>query len=633
MSDLYLNPGESLILTTNSVSVNFIPFDLMLTNLRLILFDSVHERFRPQIIPLGDIFSVSGGSVSTGEPIIRITITDHEGDGSQIPIDFIFSQLGNQKRKSERDAWLMTLMEKLVDVRQEKVLSGIEPSGRDEEEKTPVQRWIAPEILHPVPLVTGPDLPTADTGAVPETAGSPVDTGDIGNEIGDHGKSAAEVGGLVVPPREAPEPGSPEPLEEILPETIETEEPGLLNEEIPIGPVRKTGPVDLPASPADLAQVTSKKFVQPLCTPSDSEEEPGSPGTGSSPAEMPGETPDTVPEEAASSGPLPSEEIVQDESFPSPGIEPADVPADSPGVVTAGDSSFDEETLPEPAPERDLTPPVVNWPVIREEPVSLPHNEAGETGKSPGDLSSRETLGNPPLTGQAVSRNQQTPAGRAVPHYSRPVIEPENTPGQDQETGSSVRESASPTPGMNTGARESRVPPSLSGKPEEPAVSPSGMAPRRHTLMIATAVGLCIILVIVALGFISLQNPHDTANTQVPLVTPNVTIHETPAVNPVTIPNVGVWIHVIYPGNFYGKMGNPAELSEIGGTGDKFYFIRNSGNLLQADIQKQDYSGDTLTVEVFNNGTKVFNSSVRSPMGTIHFFIDPMTGKSPVSQS
>ena len=71
-------------------------------------------------------------------------------------------------------------MEKLVAVRQEKVLNGIQSPGPEEEDRFPLRRWIAPEILHPMSLVTGPDLPVAET-ETPITPQLPVVPGETGN--------------------------------------------------------------------------------------------------------------------------------------------------------------------------------------------------------------------------------------------------------------------------------------------------------------------------------------------------------------------------------------------------------------------------------------------------------------------
>jgi hypothetical protein len=86
---------------------------------------------------------------------------------------------------------------------------------------------------------------------------------------------------------------------------------------------------------------------------------------------------------------------------------------------------------------------------------------------------------------------------------------------------------------------------------------------------------------------------------------------------------------VTYNGTYAGSIGNPGDLLLISGTGDQFYSIRDSSSLVQATLQKQDLTGNTLTVGVYTNGTLVTNRTVRAPHGTISILVDPTTGKPP----
>jgi len=61
MGSPYLNSGEAIILTTDRVSADAVPYDVMLTTTRIFLMDSRYERFEPRIIPLSSILSVQGG--------------------------------------------------------------------------------------------------------------------------------------------------------------------------------------------------------------------------------------------------------------------------------------------------------------------------------------------------------------------------------------------------------------------------------------------------------------------------------------------------------------------------------------------------------------------------------------------
>lgn len=67
MGSPYLSSGEAIILTTNRVSADAVPYDVMLTSERIFLIDNRNARFEPRIIPLNAILSVQGGK----DPLTR----------------------------------------------------------------------------------------------------------------------------------------------------------------------------------------------------------------------------------------------------------------------------------------------------------------------------------------------------------------------------------------------------------------------------------------------------------------------------------------------------------------------------------------------------------------------------------
>lgn len=603
MSDLYLNPGESLILTTNRISINFIPFELMLTSLRLIILDNVSNRFSPQVIPLGDIFSVNGATISTGEPIIRITLTDHDGDGSLIPIDFVFSQSSTRKRKQERDEWLRTLMEKLVAVRQEKVLNGIQSPGPEEEDRFPLRRWMAPEILHPMPLVTGPDLPVAET-ETPTTPELPVVPGEPGNSdlssTGDD--NSAPPGGKVGKsnePESPPGPALDAPSDEMKPE-----EPGYSTGDRPV-PVKMTRSLDVP-SPRSHMTETPLVNIPPFQVAMHGDEDTG-----------PGSSADVSSPSGISEG---STAVVEE-------------PKEISGAGVIADQSGFEGKWEQTAPESHPAPVVVNWPVIRIEPTNQAPAFALPDRTNSQDIRSQLTE-EPEKSEPKTDSAPEIPAIRSEgdePVREKPDGKTEHKEIPDKGTVAEVleKEPAPVDTGSSTGeAIVGSLSPESAPAPVAAAERASHTRPNPAIAIIAI---IGIILVSTVAGFLYFHSPPDNARSQIPAITHAVTPNATPAVKTITIPNVGVWIHVTYPGDYYGRVGNPGDLQEIAGTGSTFYFIRSSGNLVQANIQKRDNSGDTLTVELFNNGTLVFNSSVRTPMGTASFLVDPVTGKVPES--
>jgi hypothetical protein len=76
MDSPYLESGESIVLTTDRVSVNSEQYDLLLTTRYLILVDIRYAQFQPQKIPLLAILSVKGGKISTGDLVITLFFSD-----------------------------------------------------------------------------------------------------------------------------------------------------------------------------------------------------------------------------------------------------------------------------------------------------------------------------------------------------------------------------------------------------------------------------------------------------------------------------------------------------------------------------------------------------------------------------
>jgi hypothetical protein len=70
-------------------------------------------------------------------------------------------------------------------------------------------------------------------------------------------------------------------------------------------------------------------------------------------------------------------------------------------------------------------------------------------------------------------------------------------------------------------------------------------------------------------------------------------------------------------------------LQPVSGSGEFFYKITNNENIVEISVQKQDESGETLSVEVIRNGEIISNRTIRTPMGSIDILIDVRTKKPP----
>jgi hypothetical protein len=155
---------------------------------------------------------------------------------------------------------------------------------------------------------------------------------------------------------------------------------------------------------------------------------------------------------------------------------------------------------------------------------------------------------------------------------------------------------------------------------------------RRHTV-IAVAAVILLILAVAGGAFFYSQPGWGTQESPPPVAATPPAVQQTPVLPPAVIPQNGVWVKVAYNGSYIGSVGNPGSLDHVGGSGDRFFRIRDSEGLVQASFQKQDYSGKTLALEVYRDGEMVCNRTVRAPMGAVDILIDPRTGKPPGSGS
>jgi hypothetical protein len=148
MSGPYLESGESIIMTTDRVSVDHVAYDAILTTRRLILMDSRYARFEPRIILLSTIESVRSGKAATGEPVIILALQVVGNAAAENKI-IIFSQEPPENRKQDRDQWVQKFIELSVSSRDESPPKDPIPSPKPEGMRPSTRRWVAPEIIRP----------------------------------------------------------------------------------------------------------------------------------------------------------------------------------------------------------------------------------------------------------------------------------------------------------------------------------------------------------------------------------------------------------------------------------------------------------------------------------------------------
>jgi len=117
-----------------------------------------------------------------------------------------------------------------------------------------------------------------------------------------------------------------------------------------------------------------------------------------------------------------------------------------------------------------------------------------------------------------------------------------------------------------------------------------------------------------------------TIPTPTPTPTPLPTTIPVPTPTPSRIPQTGVWVEVSYDQLFSGSVGTPGNLQQLAGslqvhpnTGDQFYQISRTNNgYITASVNKNDGSGDNLTVNIYSDGTLVQTASTTQPYGSLY---------------
>lgn len=133
MGTPYLNRDESIILTTHNVDFNSLIAELILTDQRLIIFDTGHAQFRYQTIPLATIGTVIAREDEHSNPVMYISLTPLSQDSAPQTKEFTFLRQGGGERKKECEVWITHLKELMYSIRQQKFLATQLPSPKDNE--------------------------------------------------------------------------------------------------------------------------------------------------------------------------------------------------------------------------------------------------------------------------------------------------------------------------------------------------------------------------------------------------------------------------------------------------------------------------------------------------------------------
>jgi hypothetical protein len=106
-----LKSDESIILTAQHVKVKSVPFELVLTNRRLILIDSEKNVVPTQLVPLITIRNVMAGENAIRDPVITLTVLTDTADTRELALTFAMKTGGERKR--EAGEWVKTLKKQI----------------------------------------------------------------------------------------------------------------------------------------------------------------------------------------------------------------------------------------------------------------------------------------------------------------------------------------------------------------------------------------------------------------------------------------------------------------------------------------------------------------------------------------
>jgi hypothetical protein len=552
MSSPYLKSDESIILTTDRVSINSLLYEVLLTTRHLILVDIRYDQFLPQKIPLSTIQSVNGGKITTGEPVITLIFSDNESMSGSGPMVLIFTQQSGEQRKRERDEWLKNLMAHIVSVRQEIITSTSPPIDAGHEIRPSSRRPGSHEKITPYTTI--------------------VDT-------------------------------SPAPVElTILPDESESWKVPAEDQESP-------------------GKVMSEADTQPEITYTipESEEMPPVAGVESG---LAGTLPQLEPEEMVESSPVPPDE----EKIPDTAIDIAITEASAAGEISAEPETTSGAEKPFALILHDALKSLLSSEEKKELQDSLPSSEPpGEETEVP---------------------QQEEPESPELPTPSElEIVESPTVVKEDSELSGTM---PSETGDMAEPGQE----PSGQAIPQIPKSPPPtrGSGSQRQTLILVTTIILIIFGIGIGVVFYSHGYP-SPVKEPVPLPTPSlqqttlpqtpvqqttpqqttlpqITVQITEAPTQVVIPPDGIWVRVVYTGNYYGRVGNPGSLQSVKGSGDQIYKIKSDG-LVQLQINKNDNTGNPLTVEIYRNGELMMHQVRSAPMGSIELLIDAKTGNPP----
>ncbi len=499
------------------------------------------------------------------------------------------------------------LMKLIVSVRQETSMEGSSPADQKDGIQPSTRRTFAPDM--PIPFKTAPDTRQ------------------------DH------VEFTVMPEEPEPPVSSEDAESDMIPATHQEEETPNDAGFIPVSALEEAPAVnDNGELPADAERVPESPVTGPSAhhnggdIPRDAEGVPDSSVTGppsdeselrpveSGVPESPGISVPPVWDSEESSGdiePAPDTAVASLTSSPDSGWAAVDTGRLPESPDTPFTPSTDNEGLAEHADRApDLPEPAQIPEIPNTEPLT---REEGEGSASVPDTSTEQESPD-------VSREDTGIADLPLPPEQEGSGSLQNSLGKETELSEpkllgmpEVQE-----PFHQTAAETTTPAPEIPRRAADPG---SG----RRTFIAVTAI-LIIILAIVGAGvYYSASLPPQPITTAPTPTTPlpSLTLQPTPVPAPLIIPANGIWVRVMYPGDFYGWLGIAGSLRAVNSSGEQIYRLPESAETIQVNMYKPDNSGKPLLVEVYREGKMINNRTISVPMGSIEMLIDAKTGMPP----
>jgi len=88
------------------------------------------------------------------------------------------------------------------------------------------------------------------------------------------------------------------------------------------------------------------------------------------------------------------------------------------------------------------------------------------------------------------------------------------------------------------------------------------------------------------------------------------------------IPQTGVWVRVIYPGDFTGSIGSTGKMKPVTGSVDRVYQVPTNDETVTAVFQKKDNSTNKITLEVYKNEVFLQRKTSEIPSGIVEIWLD-----------